>query len=333
MPLRSASSDWQSPWCPQVLMRHRPYRILRLESSRALGHGDSHLFRFVEAAHRFKREHFRALDLHRVPLLNVLRERLIRSRRQSFVRDVHGHTMFLDPNDTLRLSWNHEYEPTETRLFQKEIEPGDVVLDIGANIGYYALLFARHVGSSGKVIAFEPDPRIAVILKRNIAENNYGNVVVVEKALSHENGHAPFFMNSENFGDNYLTAPETTEGQCEVETVRLDDFLALSPDVPRIRHIKMDIQGAEDWALRGMERTLQRIGQLTLTVEYMPQALIAHGSEPRHFLERLQSFAFTLHRVDEKRDDVLPTTVEWLIENISMDDLSYVNLVCRRPPA
>ena len=79
---------------------------------------------------------------------------------------VQGHKMFLDSEDSLNLSINGIYEENETALIKKEIEQGNIVLDIGANIGYYTLIVAKLVGKNGKVFAFEPDPTNFALLKK-----------------------------------------------------------------------------------------------------------------------------------------------------------------------
>ena len=113
--------------------------------------------------------------VERLKRFSVVRaaESFVVSRLRSNVAVVHGHKMFLDPKDSLRLSIFGVYEPFETDLVQHEVGEGDVVLDIGANIGYYTLIFARIVGEGGKVFAFEPDPDNFALLKKNVEASGY----------------------------------------------------------------------------------------------------------------------------------------------------------------
>lgn len=95
-------------------------------------------------------------------------------RLKSNVAMVMGHKMFLDCKDSLNLSINNGiYEEFETNIVKEEIKKGDIVLEIGANIGYYTLIFAKLVGEKGKVFAFEPDPTNFALLKKNIEINGY----------------------------------------------------------------------------------------------------------------------------------------------------------------
>ncbi len=98
--------------------------------------------------------------------------------------EVQGQKMFLDKKDVLGLSINGVYEPLETKLVRKEVKKSDVVLDIGANIGYYTLILAKLVGKKGRVFAFEPDPTNFALLKKNISINGYKNVILVPKAVA-----------------------------------------------------------------------------------------------------------------------------------------------------
>jgi len=81
------------------------------------------------------------------------------SQLKSEFVNIEGNRLFLDVEDALFLSVNGLHEKTETELIKKEIKKGDFVIDIGANIGYYTLLFAKLVGSSGHVLAFEPESK------------------------------------------------------------------------------------------------------------------------------------------------------------------------------
>jgi FkbM family methyltransferase len=76
------------------------------------------------------------------------------------------------------------FEPITTRAINRFIKQGDVVIDVGANIGYYTVLFSKLVGDDGKVIAFEPTTHFGEVLRRNIETNNLSNVEVIDFGLS-----------------------------------------------------------------------------------------------------------------------------------------------------
>ena len=75
------------------------------------------------------------------------------------------------------------YEPEETRLFRSKCRPGDTVIDVGANVGWYTVIASKLVGKKGRVIAFEPEPVNFAILKKNVLANGCENVILELKAL------------------------------------------------------------------------------------------------------------------------------------------------------
>ena len=212
-----------------------------------------------------------------LPRLRAVRyaERLVRAVLRSDYAEVLGHRMYLDPKDSADLSINGIYEPLETELLQKEMGPGDVVLDIGAHIGYYTLIFARRVGPSGRVFAFEPEPDNIALLEKNIGLNGYHNVTLIQKAVSKKAGAARLYLAEKNSGDNRMYDSHERRRSVEIETVALDDYFA-AYDAP-ISLIKMDIQGAEHAALCGMSELLRRNKGVRIVSEFWPAGLKLFG--------------------------------------------------------
>jgi methyltransferase, FkbM family len=106
---------------------------------------------------RIRERFFPRTQFAKLPVVGALIPLLLRRARSSVVESVDGHRMFVDERDSMGLSIDPVFEPLETEFCRAVVRPGAVVVDIGANIGYYTLIFARQVGPSGKVIAFEPD--------------------------------------------------------------------------------------------------------------------------------------------------------------------------------
>lgn len=131
--------------------------------------------------------------------------------------------------------------------------PGDVVYDIGANVGFFAVLAACLVGSSGAVVAFEPLPSTAVALRRNAAPNGFAHVTVVALAVGRATGAAKLALRKESTGAR-LAAPGETGPTVDVEVVAIDDLVgsgAIRPPAPG----SIDVQGAELEAIVGMRLT------------------------------------------------------------------------------
>lgn len=215
------------------------------------------------------------------------------------VWEIEGSRMHLDPWErspmrrTFRSYLRAPKEPLTTKLFKETIRRGDTVLDVGANIGFFSLLAARLVGETGRVYAFEPEPRNFRFLIKNIALNAYGQIVAYNKAVWRRPGHSKLYLSNElDTGAHTLRVrhamryfDQTSEGQfVEVECVVMDSFLA---PPGRIDVIKMDIEGAEAGALEGMVGIIRDNPGLKLFVEFYPDAIREMGDSPEVLIRTL----------------------------------------------
>jgi FkbM family methyltransferase len=147
------------------------------------------------------------------------------------------------------------YGQAEIALFAKLVSPGHVVLDVGAHAGYFTLLASRAVGSSGKVIAFEPLPVNLAYLRSHRFVNRLSNVQIAPVAVGGSDGEMSLDLRS-GTGRGRLSTTNTP-GDCRVRVVALDSMLARN-ELPRVDVIKMDVEGAECEALRGAFTLLSR---------------------------------------------------------------------------
>lgn len=243
----------------------------------------------------------------------------------------YNHKMYLDKLDSLHLSVNRDWEPFCTGLLQKLVKEGEVVFDIGANIGFYTLIFSKLVGEKGKVYAFEPDPINFSILKKNIEANNIHNVILVNKAVSDKNEEVNFYIYESNtsgnslFAENLNTVPSRS---IKVEAIRLDKYF--KKDI-KVDFIKMDIEGAEPRALKGMARILGKSKNLILLTEFCPFVLNAYNKEinanARTYLESLQNAGFRFFDVQERVNKLRSRKIEDLIEDYKTGFV-FTNLLC-----
>lgn len=136
--------------------------------------------------------------------------------------------------------------------------PGDWVLDIGANVGDWTLCMADLVGSSGRVLAFEPVPHLADTVRKTSRINRQDWVEVHQLALSSSDGMTEFSVEKGNSGGSRLGRMEGDFSQIPVQTQRLDALIASRPDIQRIDFIKIDVEGFELEVLKGARQTLTR---------------------------------------------------------------------------
>jgi FkbM family methyltransferase len=148
--------------------------------------------------------------------------------------------------------------PRLTEIFRAVIHPGDTFIDGGANMGFYSLLAASALKGDGRVISFEPDPRNIPILHSNIEINALGALIRIEpKALSDRECELDFWGAPENtWGGSLVELPGTESKLYRVSATTLDQYV-VSTNLESVDIIKLDIEGAEPLALRGMRHALQ----------------------------------------------------------------------------
>lgn len=194
--------------------------------------------------------------------------------------------------------WLGSYELDKQKLFERTIQPGKVVYDLGANVGFYTLLSSVIVGASGKVYAFEPLPRNINYLRQHMKINQVENVQIIEAAISDKTGEVTF-----NEGADPSTGRIDGNGAIYVKCVALDQLYAsnevLAPDF-----MKIDIEGGELLALQGARQIIEK---------HHPVIFLAtHGNEVHvQCLKLLASFGYEVRSVDqrsmEETDEVIAT--------------------------
>jgi FkbM family methyltransferase len=149
-----------------------------------------------------------------------------------------------------------EWAQLELDVLLRFVGPGDTVVDVGANVGTHTTAFANAVGTGGRVIAFEPQPRVFELLERNVQANGYDNVSLYRFALGAERSvrYAPptDYAAHVNVGAVSLLS-DAEESSHPVDVVTLDSF-----ELDAVRLIKIDVEGMECDVLRGAVRTLRR---------------------------------------------------------------------------
>lgn len=233
------------------------------------------------------------------------------------VVDVQGSKMYVDvfdPDPSMRRTFrayavNRVHEEFTTRLFREIVQEGDIVVDCGANIGYFTLLFAKLVGRKGKVYSFEPETRNYSYLIKNIQLNGYDHVVASQKAVADKPGKVRLFFCPYDTGHHTIQQhkgiesyrPEFVDTKKEfvdVDQVSLDDFF--KGITTSVNVIKMDVEGAEMLALAGMEQLIKRSPKLKMLIEFFPLLIREMGQSPEEFARRLlEDLDFTVFVVDE----------------------------------
>lgn len=177
------------------------------------------------------------------------------------------------------------YDPDTQALLQDMILPGDTMLDIGANIGWFTVVGSRLVGPRGRVVAIEPDPRNARLLRRNVARNRCRNVTVHEVAAGAESCTARLYRSDDNQGDHRLEVTSDRTEWVDVPVRPIDVLLARRPGSADV--IKIDTQGSEVAVLQGMQATLDRNPTARIVLEFWPFGLERCGTSVEALLDLL----------------------------------------------
>ena len=229
-------------------------------------------------------------------------------------------TLYLDPNDpvisgALTL---HVYEHSEQALFAKYLSGDMTLVDIGANLGLYTAVSMHHLDAGGRIVAFEPHPQTFEFLQKNVAANQnngraYPRVDTFNLAATPEPSTLELRLNPENRGDN-RAYHGTYHGKVENwDTVSIkgrpvDDVLA-ELGIDEVNFVKIDIQGYEQKAISGFQKTLARSQNVILLSEFWPKGLRESGGSPQEYLQMLENLGFTLYVLNEKpHGSVTPLT-------------------------
>ena len=189
------------------------------------------------------------------------------------------------------------YEYWKVRLFTDLVTEGMTILDIGANEGYYSMLFARLMHDKGRVLAFEPDPNNSHWLKKNISANGYQCIELHNYALSDREGETTFYpgggVGSLVHQSTDLALLHEPRDPVTVRTRTLDNVLR-DANIKNVDLMKIDVEGADLLVLKGAQHTLK-----TTNVRILMD-IDVHGDERTELLELLRSCGFSLYRIGKE---------------------------------
>jgi FkbM family methyltransferase len=224
------------------------------------------------------------------------------------------------------------YEAQELDYVVNRLPMGGCFVDVGAHIGYFTLAAAKKVGPDGRVIALEPTPSSAAVLRRNVAMNGFeGRVSVIEAAASAVSGSGTLVQSASTPMWNTLepdTLEDTVEG-ISVCTVTIDDVLR-GEQWPPVHVLKLDVEGHEQSVLTGAKETLSRYPDLEIIFE-------ASGTSAERFRVSFETISYLNDRgfkffFFESAGGVRAATIDDLAARMRMPRWqdSLFNVVSRR---
>lgn len=194
-----------------------------------------------------------------------------------------------------------QFETAETAFVERWLQPGMIVLDIGAHHGYYTLLASSLVRAQGRVFAFEPSPRERKALREHLKLNGCRNVVVEELALGCEEKVAELYVVQGNqTGCNSLRKPmiESTAVTKKAQVARLDDWIE-EQKIERVDFIKLDVEGGELDVLKGGDRLLERRPRPVVLAEVQDVRTEPWGYRAKEIIEHLLEKEFAWFGIAE----------------------------------
>lgn len=190
------------------------------------------------------------------------------------------------------------YEEKFDRYIVSRVSAGDIVWDVGANVGFFTAKFAAAAGKTGKVIAFEPAPGAYSVLRRDFSHND--NVVLENLALADFDGSAEFAVSDDPTDPtNGLAVTGKSSATVEVQVCRGISYLAQHPDRAPNR-IKIDVEGFELEVLRGLSDTLRERRVKSIFIEVHFDTLRQRGLPrgPSEIKSLLQQAGFAVRWID-----------------------------------
>jgi FkbM family methyltransferase len=279
----------------------------------------------VGLQHHFELIESKKMKLEELPeiLQNSKEGKIVSLFNHACIYTKYGMKMYFDKNDQIiskTLAQEYTWEENEINFLRKKISPKMRLIDIGANIGYHTLLFAKWVGPQGKVYSFEPDYSNFKLLIKNITANKINNVSCFQKAVSDKDGITSLFLSKDNMGDHrindfFVFENDDKRERKEIQSIRLDSIISKSENID---FIKMDIQGSEIQAIHGMNEILNK---------FWPFAIEKSGHSPKEFIEILRQFDFKIFSIE--KNDVIEFSENHKMLN-EFKILDSLNLFCEK---
>jgi FkbM family methyltransferase len=217
-----------------------------------------------------------------------------------------------------------DLEPGTRQLIQRILHPGDLFVDVGANVGLHTIAAARAMQGIGKIIAFEPFEETKRLLEKTAWINGFSEIIKIHQAaVSHQSGYEDLFLGATS-GHHSLYASEASNQfpSVRVPTVRLDDVISKGE---AITLLKIDVEGAELDVLRGATEAISNSSDLALIVEFGASHLKHNGHSPHQWISAFANLGLTYRAVNESTG---------ALENITLaqlESVDSVNLFFARP--
>ena len=214
-------------------------------------------------------------------------------------------------------------EPGTTKVLTALVREGDTVVDVGAHLGLMTIPAALRAGATGRVISFEPLPRLVQLLRRNVALNDVADRVHIEAKACGENRGAALLHVGAVLGHSSLLPLDDERSVLEVATCPVDDVV---PAGCPVAVVKIDAEGFELQVWRSMRRVRSESRDLAVIVEFGPSHLRRSGVSITDWLAEFYDDGFTAYEINELDGRCGP------VRSKGLEKVNSVNLVFLRRP-
>ncbi|MDP3557859.1 MAG: FkbM family methyltransferase [Bacteroidota bacterium] len=197
----------------------------------------------------------------------------------------------------------------EINTLKKIIQPGNYVLDIGANIGFYAKILSGLVGEKGKVFCFEPDKTNFKYLKKNVG--HLSNVILFNNAVSDKKDVIKIYKSKLLNVDHRTYPVNNYDSVEEINAISIDELIQ-DKTIAKVDVIKIDIQGYELFAFNGMLNLLQTNTKLKIVAEYWPHGFKRAGTSAIEFFDFFDKLDYQFSILENEK--LLPLTKQYVVE-------------------
>ncbi len=234
-----------------------------------------------------------------------------------------GQKIYLDPKDisvTPHLALDAIWEGNITKAWLKVVQPTDVIMDIGANFGYYGVIAAQQTDKKvGKVILFEANPNLIPYMNKTLSANWINEQSVVENlAVADKTGKITLNIMKDYIGSSSVLSAEhmdeymhgkmhvEAEEKVLVKAVSIDDYCKRN-NIAEVNLIKMDIEGFEDKAYQGMREIVKASSNITMFIEFTKNSY----NQPEQFYEQLLADFGHVYVINEEGQIIKPKKADY----------------------
>ncbi len=217
-------------------------------------------------------------------------------------------------------------EPGTRQVIKRSLKPGDVAVDIGANLGIHTVTMGYAVGESGQVFAFEPTPNVVAALKYTLLLSGLRHVQIVAKAVLDESKPVKLYSFNHSPENSVFPAFDVDPKSVfsiEVPAVSLDSFFAPGS---RVDFVKIDVEGAEPLVYQGMQRVIEENPQIKIVMEMSPSHFLRAGTNFKTFFDTLTQQGFIVQAIDEESGDTEICSREQIA------DVDTLNVLIQKTP-